>query len=448
MMRRVLLWGLLGLLSACSAIDPYRLVDRHFTLGETPAKLDQAGREKAFDFVWSTIDRAWVDPAMKGRDWKAIGEQYRPRALAAPDDEAFWRELDLMTAELADSHTRVESPRQYREIREHAGVSLGIRIAELDGEVRVEGVSPGSEAWFWGLRAGARLLRIGDEAAIDWWRRTLAAARPGSTPQTKLVHVNRAFNSGAVGQIVSLNFERSDGSREQVKLARRRFFGAPGVQSMKLGSGIGYLRFTGFEESIRSRTLQALERLRDTRGLILDLRDNGGGSIFFARALIAQFVSGEHRLAHVDTRSGKPVSVLFGLVDVLPRELVVKGADKPLGQPLVILINPGSASAAELVAASLQGLGRARLVGEMSCGCMLGYLGYAQIPGGGALAYSEFGFRMEDGRQIEGHGLKPDDIERHTLADIVSGRDRQYEAAVRWIERNTAELVPGLSNED
>lgn len=425
------------LLAACASLDPWNLVGRHVVIGETPAgPLDVPAREKAFDFVWQTIDQRWLDPAMKGVDWKAAGERYRPRALAAADDEAFWRELDLMASVLGDSHTRVESPRQYREIREFAGVSLGVRLFERAGEVRVGGVSVGSEAWMAGLRPGARMLRIEGEEAFDWWRRALDQARPGSTPQTRIGHVNRMFNAGKPGDTLAIGFERSDGSRVETRLVRRRFSSPPGVRAMKLGSGVGYLRFSGFEESIRSRTLAELENLRDARGLILDLRDNGGGSVFFARALIEQFVSGEHRLAHVDTRNGKPVSLLFGLIDVLPSELVIQGRRDPLRQPLVILVNAGSASAAELVAASLQGLGRAHLVGETSCGCLLGYLGYAQIPGGGALAVSEFGYRLASGQQIEGHGLTPDEVIQPSLADLVSGRDPQYEAALRWLEES------------
>lgn len=435
-MHRCLLALSCCLISACASLDPWHLVGRHVVIGEPPAGgLDPGTRAEAFDFVWGTIDRAWLDPAMKAVDWKAVGERYRPRVLAAPDDETFWRELDRMTAELADSHTRVESPVRYREIREHAGVSLGIRLFTLDGQVLVERVAPGSEAWMAGLRSGAKILRIGDEAATDWWSRTLAAARSGSTSQAGLVYVNGALNSGAVGERLSIGFERSDGRRETVLLARHRFSSPPGVQAMKLGSGFGYLRFSGFEESIRSRTLEALESLRDTRGLILDLRDNGGGSLFFARALAEQFVSGEHLMAHVDTRTGRPVSLLFGLIEVLPAQFQISGRSDPFLQPLVILLNAGSASASELLAASLKQLGRAYLIGDTSCGCLLGYLGYAQIPGGGALAYSEIGFRLADGSRIEGDGLTPDERVLPDVADLRSGRDPQYEAALRWLER-------------
>lgn len=437
MWMRFLLMMLPVLSSGCALLDPHGIVGRHVLVGEPQqGVLDARTREAAFDFVWGTIDRAWLYPDMRGVDWKAVGERYRPRVLAAPDDETFWKELDRMTAELADSHTRVESPRMLREIREHAGVSLGVRLGVIEDQVRVLRVAPGSEAWLVGLRPGARILSIGETEALAWWHARWEAARAGSTAQTRLAAVNRALNSGEEGSALALAFERSDGSRVSARLIRRRFVAPPGVLAMKLGSGIGYLRFTGFDESIRRKTLNALEGLRDARGLILDLRDNSGGSIFFAQALIARFLVGKHRLAHVDTRDGKPVSMFFGLVDLLPSEFVISGPRSPLLQPLVILVNAGSASAAELVASSLQGLGRARIVGETSCGCLLGYLGYAMIPGGGALAYSEFGFRLESGRVIEGRGLRPDEVVTTGLEDLVSGRDPQFEAAQRLLEES------------
>ena len=72
--------------------------------------------------------------------------------------------------------------------------------------------------------------------------------------------------------------------------------------------------------------------------------------------------------------------------------------------PVVILVNPGSASASELFASAMQAAGRALVVGQPSCGCLLGFLGYARIPGGGELAYSEVGFRLPNDRRIEGEG--------------------------------------------
>ena len=432
----IVLLVMCSVLGGCATFDPHGLISRHVG-NNAPASgtLDEATRAEAFDFVWNTINTGYLDPGFKGVDWQAVGERYRPFALGAADDAAFWKQLDHMAGELHDAHTRVESPQRYAEIRAQAGISLSVLLLELDGQLLVERVGSGSEAWLAGLRPGARVLRIANEPALDWWQRTVNAVREGSTPLSRQRYANAEFNTGKAGEVVAIEFERPDGSRVATNIARNKVSGKPGVLALKLSSGLGYLRFSSFDESIRSETLKALEGLRDTQGIILDLRDNGGGSTFFARAFAEQFVTGRHEIARINTRSGKPVTLLFGLLDLIKPEFILDGPEKPLKQALVILMNSASASASELTATALQSLGRARIIGDTSCGCLLGYLGYAKVPGGGALAYSEIGFTFRNGRRIEGLGLLPDETVRPSAADLASGRDAQFEAAVAWLSR-------------
>ncbi|MBS1208237.1 MAG: hypothetical protein H6R19_635 [Proteobacteria bacterium] len=442
-MSRVGLMVLCTVLAACASFDPHGVISRR--VGNNPpasGKLDEQTRAEAFDFVWNTINTGYLDPTFKGVDWKAVGERYRPQALGAQDDPAFWKQLDRMTAELHDAHTRVESPQRFEEILRQAGVNLGLLLIELDGALIVERVGSASEAWLAGLRPGAKILRINDESAMDWWQRSLAAAREGSTPWTRQRYANGEFNTGKVGETVAIEFVRPDGTRVNTRIARNKTSGRPSVLALKLSSGLGYLRLSAFDESIRRDTLKALEGLRDTRGIILDLRDNGGGSTFFARAFAEQFVTGKHEIARVTTRSGKPVTLLFGMLDLIKPEFSLEGPAKPLTQPLVILMSQNSASAAELTATALQSVGRAHIIGDRSCGCLLGFLGYAKVPGGGALAFSEIGFEFKDGRRIEGTGLTPDETVRPGLADLASGRDPQFEAAVDWLSKQDSEPNP------
>src|ERR1700675_5010817 len=91
-------------LAACSAVDPYNMIGRQ--MGEAmavqtevvpsppPATLGPAARERAFDFVWITINEHYYTASLNGVDWDAVGAQYRPLALAAKNDEAFWDTLD------------------------------------------------------------------------------------------------------------------------------------------------------------------------------------------------------------------------------------------------------------------------------------------------------------------------------------------------------------------
>src|SRR4051812_5508551 len=104
-------------LPGCALIDPLNMLGRQWEdasgIATEPvpppptAALTVAQRERAFDFVWETIDSRYHDPKFNGVDWRAVGSRYRPLALAAHDDEAFWDVLDRMTGELHDAHTRV-----------------------------------------------------------------------------------------------------------------------------------------------------------------------------------------------------------------------------------------------------------------------------------------------------------------------------------------------------
>jgi carboxyl-terminal processing protease len=69
------------------------------------------------------------------------------------------------------------------------------------------------------------------------------------------------------------------------------------------------------------------------------------------------------------------------------------------------------------------------VAGENTCGCLLGYLGYASVPGGGKLAYSEMGFVFPDGRRIEGEGVVPDKVVAPGVADLQLARDPALEEA-------------------
>jgi carboxyl-terminal processing protease len=118
-------------------------------------------------------------------------------------------------------------------------------------------------------------------------------------------------------------------------------------------------------------------------------------------------------------------------------EYMTTGKPDAYTGPVAILINTGSASASEHFSAAMQDLGRASIVGEPSCGCLLAFMGYANIPGGGELAYSEVGFATPKGRRIEGAGVMPDKLVALTQADLQVARDRALEVAQEILKAET-----------
>lgn len=426
--------------SACAQLDPYNVIGRQMGGSEarfptevvpSPRRtaLDAAERAAAFDFVWETINERYYDPTLNGVDWVAAARTYRPLAMKALDDEAFWDVLDRMTGELRDAHTRVESPRRVALRRLDQSISLGFSFMPLEGKLAVTAVNPASDAWWAGVRPGMTLAEIADEPAETAYERLIAGTRFDSTERSRHLQAVRRLISGEEGTKVRFAFERGDGTRFAVDLGRTRLSFRPNATHRVLPSGFGYLRLTQWTIGVMPRALEGVAALKDTPGLVIDLRGNPGGSLHAVNAMLSRFFPERTELGRVLTRHGKPVSLLFGMVEVVKLENVVDGNPAAYRGPVAILVDARSGSGSEFFAATMQATGRAVVVGQPTCGCLLGFLGYARIPGGGELAYSEVGFVMSNGQRIEGEGVVPNHLVPLTLADLRSSRDRVLEQA-------------------
>jgi carboxyl-terminal processing protease len=424
---------------SCALVDPLNMLGRQsedvpgMSASPVPAarsgSLDTEERLRAFDFVWNTIETRYHDPSFNGVDWRAVGERYRPLALAAPDDEAFWDVLDRMTGELHDAHTRVESPRRVALRKSDESVSLGFFFEPVEGQLAVTTVNPESDAYWAGVRPGMTLVRIAGEPAASAYEKLRAGVRQDSTERATHMQAVRKLVYGPIGSKVAFTFQRGDGTRFDTVLARRKLPVHATEMHRVLPSGYGYLRFSRWSLTLAARALGALDDLRATPGLIIDLRNNPGGAVHAVNLMLSRFFTQRTELGRTTTRTGAPVSLFLGAVEIIQLKRVVDGDPHAYRGPVVVLVNGQSASGSELFAGSMQAVGRARIVGQPSCGCMLGFLGYARVPGGADLAYSEVGFVLANGKKVEGEGVIPDDPVPLTLADLRVGRDRALEEA-------------------
>ncbi len=435
-----------ALASACAAIDPYNLVSRQPPSPGAPpavpvpppayAGLGEPGRRAALDFVWNTVNERYYDPKLNGVDWRAARGRWEPLALAAASDEEFWDLLDRMAGEMRDAHTRVESPARAEQIQRHESITAGFTFAPLEGRLVVTRVDRDSDAWWAGVRPGMTLATIGAEPAQVAYERALSHSRESSTPQARHRGAVRRILGRDEGKRLDFGFTRTDGTALAASLERKRVASPPRVTHRVLASGHGYIRLSAWSQPLQGRMVAALEALKKTPGLVIDLRDNPGGSALMVRNVAAHLFPKDEKVefGRSLTREGKPITIAFDWIELIKIKQELEGAGTYAG-PVAVLVNAGSGSGSELFAGMLKSRGRATIVGQTTCGCLLGFMGYAEVPGGGKLAYSELGFVFPDGKRIEGEGVVPDVPVALSVADLAVERDRELEEALAALGR-------------
>jgi carboxyl-terminal processing protease len=165
---------------------------------------------------------------------------------------------------------------------------------------------------------------------------------------------------------------------------------------------------------------RAISDLRDTPGIVLDLRGNPGGLGIMAMGLAGWFVSEEGQV--LGTMLGRDSKTQF---EINPRL-------EPYTGKLAILVNGSSASTSEILAQGLKDLGRARIFGTRTMGAALPSE-VIQLPDGDRFQYPEANYTSFKGRVLEGNGVEPDVVAAPTIAALLAGRDMALESALSWI---------------
>jgi carboxyl-terminal processing protease len=259
-------------------------------------------------------------------------------------------------------------------------------------------------------------------------------SRPASSSEraTRMFVYGRMF-AGTPDSVVKLGLQRADGSSFEATITRQTYSVAPDVATDVLPSGNAYIRFDGFQPPITKEFRQALERFRNSRGIVIDLRRNGGGDLSVLLPIASYFFDKKTLFAKDSTRSGKPLSEFAGIFK-LPLELYVgRSGDQIYSGPVVILVDARSASSSEVFAAGMQDSQRAKIVGSQSCGCVLGIAKPREMKGGGVLEMSEVLWFSPNGRRLEGTGIIPDKTVIPTLTDVQNKRDPALAEADRTL---------------
>ena len=354
-------------------------------------------------------DLPWQQAALFAEVYERVRRDY---IEDIPADRLIADAVRGMTAGL-DPFSSYLTAKEYAEMRmgasgEYSGI--GIEIAAQEGAIKVVAALDQSPASRAGIRAGDVIEAV-NGIAVDPNNPDLAIdslrGPPGSRVQISVLRASEPK---------PLTFD----------LIRRKVH-VQSVQAEMLEPGFAYLRIGQFSETTAddfAAALQTLQNAANLQGAVVDLRGNPGGVLEAAVAVADQFLDD----GVIVTAQGRAIDANL--------DLRAHPGDALDGAPVVVLVNGGSASAAEILAGALKDHGRAQLIGQKTFG-----KGSVQtvvsLEQGGALKLTTARYSTPSGASIHQLGIEPN-IELNNIAKAPQATDTQSELLRRDAELRIA----------
>ncbi len=373
--------------------------------------------QKFLSEVWRIVDRAYVDDSFNHQNWWIV----RERALKQPleNREQTYAAIQQMLASLDDPFTRLLKPDQYRSLQtntagELTGVGLQIALDPATGKLRVIAPIAGSPADRAGIQPADTITKID---GVD----------------TQGLSLDEAADRmrGPIGSRVTLTVERQGNTETDLEVIRDRIALNPVIAELrtepKVGtnepSKIGYIRLNQFNANATTEVAHAISRLekQGANSYILDLRSNPGG-LLQAGIEIARLWLNQGTIVYTVNRQG-----VLGSFDATGQALT--------NDPLVVLVNQGTASASEILAGALKDNGRATILGEKTFGKGL-IQSLFDLSDGAGLAVTVAKYETPAHHDINKLGITPDvavTLDPISTDQVGTKADRQYWAAVELL---------------
>ena len=361
-----------------------------------------------YDKAWKLINSEYVDDTMNQQDWQKWRHKYDD--VLKDNDDAYVA-IGTMVDSLGDVYTKFLTPKEYKDESESIQGSLkgiGVQIGVKDGKLLVIAPledTPGERA---GLKSEDEILEINGES-------------------TKGITVEAAADKirGPEGTIVKLLVKRGSEPPKLYTIERANIeLKSVSTKAPKLGhvdDNIGYIRLSSFiSKNAASEFKTALKSYEDKDGIIIDLRSNPGGLLTNAIYIADMFLSSKVIVSTVDKYGYKETQKSMSQVTT--------------NQPIVVLINGGSASASEILSGALKDNKRATIVGKKSFGKGL-VQEINKLPDGSALHITIQKYLTPNGTDIHKKGIVPDYVVELTEQDVKEKRDPQLAKACEIIQQ-------------
>lgn len=377
--------------------------------------------------AWRIVNRAYLDETFNHQNWASV----RQKVLQQPlnDTESAYKTIEQMLASLNEPFTRFLRPEQYRSLQvntsgELTGVGLQIALNPKTGQLEVVAPIADSPAEKAGIQPRDRILAIDGTSTVQL---TLDEAA--------------AKMRGPLGSKVSLLLERNGEEKKEIQLQRGRVAVNPVFAQLQTAANskpVGYIRLMQFNANATSEVAQAIARLekQGADAYILDLRNNPGG-LLQAGIEIARLWLEQGPIVYTVNRQG------------------IQGSFEAFGpaltdDPLVVLVNQGTASASEILAGALQDNGRAKILGETTFGKGL-IQSLFELSDGSGLAITVAKYETPKHKDINKLGIIPDQVvslNSITRDQIATEADQQYQAAVELLSNSVIAAGGNRGNDE
>jgi len=363
---------------------------------------EQISAQKLVNETYDIIYDNYYDQSMNKQEWSRW--KYRYRNKIKSDDDAKVA-IDTMLASLNDPYSRFMDAEEYTKQNESIKskiTGIGVNITSDSGTIRVVNVVDNTPAKYANILPNDIILEI-DGQNIN------------GLPLSKVAELVR----GSEHTFVKLTILR--GGDKIVKNIMRKEIKLKSVKS-SIDKNIGYIQITSFvSSSVPSEFLEALNKTKDTNGLIIDLRGNTGGllpnAVFIANLFISQ---------------GNIVSIVGRNGNKQP--INAQDTELHIDKPLVLLVDESSASASEILSGALKDYKKAVLVGTKTYG-----KGMVQkiipLPNKTGLNLTIAKYLTPNGIDINQKGILPDVEVTFSLKDVQAHNDSQLAEAKRILDK-------------
>ncbi|KAK2454404.1 Peptidase S41 family protein [Trifolium repens] len=305
--------------------------------------------------AWGLIRETFVDPTFNHQDWDMKLQQTMVEMFPLNSADAAYTKISGMLSTLGDPFTRIISPKEYQGFRIGSdgnlqGVGLFINVEPRTGHLVVLSCIENSPAARAGIHHGDELVEINGERLDGIDSEGAAQRLRGNAGTTVTVKVKDSSKNSYIREVKL--------PREYIKLSPISSAIIPHKSSEGQVIKTGYVKLSTFSQSAAEDMQNAIQEMKNqgVHSYILDLRNNPGGLVKAGLDVAQMWLDGDETLVNTIDRDGNmsPINMINGHAIT--------------HDPLVVIVNEGSASASEILAGALHDNGRAILVGHKTFG--------------------------------------------------------------------------------